>query len=101
MHWYASVRPDYWEQLVSEVKAPSRFNRNRKTWTKKSGVRNEALDCEVYALHAARSVKTNLMHEAHWAGDRAALRQRTLIDAPAPAGRQARGGTPHPRCRGR
>jgi phage terminase large subunit GpA-like protein len=84
MHWYASVRADYWEQLVSEIKAPSRLNRNRKTWTKKSGVRNEALDCEVYALHAARSVKTNLMHEAHWVAIEQRLRQRTLIDAPAP-----------------
>jgi phage terminase large subunit GpA-like protein len=83
MHWYQGVRADYWEQLVSEVKAPSRLNRNRKTWTKKSGVRNEALDCEVYALHAARSLKTNLMHEAHWSAIELRLRQRTLIDPPA------------------
>ncbi len=83
MHWYESVRADYWDQLVSEVKAPSRLNRNRKTWTKKSGVRNEALDCEVYALHAARSLKTNLMHEAHWVALESRIRQRTLLD-PAP-----------------
>lgn len=82
MHWYSSVRADYWEQLVSEVKAPSRLNRNRKVWTKKSGVRNEGLDCEVYALHAARSLKTNLMHEAHWAAIEQRLRQRTLIEPP-------------------
>lgn len=80
IHGYGKVRPDYWEQLVSEVKAPSRLNRNRKTWTKKAGVRNEALDAEVYALHAARSVKTNLMHEVHWAAIEIRLRQRTLID---------------------
>jgi phage terminase large subunit GpA-like protein len=59
------VRADYWEQLTSEVKAPSR-TRNRKTWQKKAGVRNEALDCEVYALHAARRLKTNLLQPAHW-----------------------------------
>lgn len=84
LHWYESVRADYWEQLVSEVKAPSRLNRNRKVWTKKASVRNEALDCEVYALHAARSLKTNLMHDAHWIAIEKRLRQRTLLDDPAP-----------------
>lgn len=79
MHWYVKVRPDYWEQLVSEVKAPSRTNRYRKAWQKLAGVRNEALDCEVYALHAARSLKTNLMTEAHWAVHENRLRQRPLL----------------------
>jgi phage terminase large subunit GpA-like protein len=90
MHWYESVRADYWEQLVSEVKAPSRLNRNRKTWTRKASVRNEGLDCEVYALHAARSLKTNLMHEAHWVALESRIRQRTLLSdlAPEPAQEQ-------------
>jgi len=82
LHWYAGVRPDYWEQLVSEVKAPSRTNRYRKAWQKLAGVRNEALDCEVYALHAARSLKTNLMRAIHWAAIEQRLRQRTLLDSP-------------------
>ena len=85
MHWYRSVRPDYWDQLVSEVKAPSKLNRNRKVWKKKAGVRNEALDCEVYALHAARACKTNLMHEAHWNALERNLRQRTLLSIELPA----------------
>lgn len=80
LHWYAGVRPDYWEQLVSEVKAPSRLNRNRKAWQKKGGVRNEGLDAEVYALHAARALKTNLMHEAHWVAIEQRLRQRSLLE---------------------
>lgn len=84
MHWYATVRPDYWEQLVSEVKAPSRLNRMRKVWTKKSGVRNEGLDCEVYCLHAARAVKTHLMHDVHWQAIEDRLRQRSLIQEPDP-----------------
>ena len=83
MHWYAAVRPDYWEQLTSEVKAPSRTNRNRRAWQKKAGVRNEALDAEVYCLHAARSLKTHLMHEAHWLAIEQRLRQRTLLAEPA------------------
>lgn len=81
LHWYAGVRADYWEQLTSEVKAPSR-TRNRKTWQKKAGIRNEALDCEVYALHAARRLKTNLMQPAHWDAIEARLRQRSLIAEP-------------------
>ena len=85
MHWYRAVRPDYWDQLVSEVKAPSKLNRNRKVWQKKAGVRNEALDCEVYALHAARACKTNLMHEAHWNAIERSLRQRTLLSIELPA----------------
>ena len=52
---------------------------------KKAGKRNEALDCEVYALHAARSLKTNLMRPAHWAAFEARLRQHTLLsDLPEP-----------------
>lgn len=79
MHAYASVRADYWEQVTSEVKIPSGPKR-RMTWTKKGGVRNEALDGEVYALHAARSQKVNLLREAHWDALEQRLRQRGLLD---------------------
>lgn len=80
MHWYADVRPDYYEQITSEVKAPHRTVRNRKVWQKKSGVRNEALDCEVYALHAARSLKLNLYKEAHWIALDDKIRQPDLLE---------------------
>ena len=80
LHWYAAVRPDYWQQLTSEVKAPSRLNRFKKTWQRKGGTRNEALDGEVYCLHAARALKTNLMGEAHWAAFEQRLRQRGLLE---------------------
>ena len=43
-------------------------------------MRNEALDCEVYCLHAARSLKTNLMRDAHWSALDRQLRQRSLLD---------------------
>ncbi len=81
MHWYKSVRPDYWVQIVSEVKAPHRTIRGRKVWQKKSGVRNEALDCEVYALHAARSLKIHLWKESHWDAREQEVRQVDLISA--------------------
>lgn len=79
LHWYSGVRTDYWDQLVSEIKAPHRTIKGKKVWQKKAGMRNEALDCEVYTLHAARSLKTNLMREAHWAAFESRVRQRTLL----------------------
>jgi phage terminase large subunit GpA-like protein len=79
MHWYKEVRPDYYEQITSEVKAPHRTIRNRKVWQKKSGVRNEGLDCEVYALHAARSLKLNLYKDSNWESLEASIRQRDIF----------------------
>lgn len=80
MHWYKTVRPDYWEQITSEIKAPHRTARHRKVWQKKSGVRNEASDCEVYALHSARSLKLNLFKEHHWAALENRIRQKQIFD---------------------
>lgn len=95
LHWYQAVRPDYWEQLTSEIKAPHRTVRGKKVWQKKAGVRNEALDGEVLAFHAARSLKLNLLREAHWVMLEQRVRQHELIaQAPdpvpvAPAGEEA------------
>lgn len=67
MHWYKGIREDWYTQIVSEVKAPMRGSaRGVKVWQKKSGVKNEALDCEVYALHAARSLRTDIRTDAQW-----------------------------------
>jgi phage terminase large subunit GpA-like protein len=85
MHWYRGIRGDYFEQVTSEIKAPLKGRpRNKLYWQRKSGVRNEALDCEVYALHAARRIKINLMTEAHWAVIEEKLRQPDLIAQAAP-----------------
>lgn len=89
IHWYKTVRPDYWEQITSEIKAPHRTARHRKVWQKKSGVRNEGTDCEIYALHAARSLKLNLFKEHHWAELENRVRQKQFFededDTPPPA----------------
>lgn len=79
MHWYKGVRPDYWEQLTSEVKAPSSHS-SKRVWQKKSGVRNEALDCEVYALHAARSLKLHLWPSSRWDAEKEKQVQMDLIE---------------------
>lgn len=66
MHWYKNVPDSYYEQITSEVKAPSPRNPKKKVWQKKSGVRNEAWDCEVYALHASRRCKVHLLKPQQW-----------------------------------
>lgn len=83
IHWYRSVRPDYWEQLTAEIKVPHRIVRGKKVWQKKAGAHNEALDAEIYAFHAARALKTNLYKEARWAWLEAKIRQHEIF---APAG---------------
>jgi phage terminase large subunit GpA-like protein len=79
MHWYRTVREDYLTQLTAEVKVPGKRGA-RPVWTKKAGARNEALDTEVYALHAARSLKTHLFSEAHWLVEQARFRQPGLFE---------------------
>jgi phage terminase large subunit GpA-like protein len=85
MHWYRTVRPDYYDQLTAEVKVPHKTIRGRFTWQCLAGRRNEATDCEVYALHAARSLKLNLWREERWQAEESAIKQPALFgEAPAP-----------------
>lgn len=98
MHWYRDVRSDYWKQLTAEVKAPHPRNPRRRVWQKKSGQANEALDCEVYALHAARSCRTHVMKASDWDRLEATLTQTTLFEAPPV---QAVAQPPRSRRRGR
>lgn len=65
-HFYRGVRADYFDQITSEVKAPHKSIRYRKVWQLKSGRRNEGLDCETYALHAARATRVHLMKPSQW-----------------------------------
>lgn len=65
MHWYAGVPHAFLDQLAdSEVKVPG--PRGKRVWTLKAGRRNEALDCTVYAEHAARSLRLHLANDAVW-----------------------------------
>jgi phage terminase large subunit GpA-like protein len=94
MHWYRGIRGDYYKQVTAEVKAPQRGRpRNKLYWQCKSGVRNEGLDCEVYALHASRRLRVNLMTETQWIAIEERIRQPGLLpvatdtpreEAPAP-----------------
>jgi phage terminase large subunit GpA-like protein len=84
MHWYRDIREDYFPGITSEVKAPLKGRpRGKLYWQVKQSVRNEPLDCEVYALHASRVMKVNLMTEAQWMDVEKKLRQPDLLGGPA------------------
>lgn len=85
MHWYQGVRADYWKQITGEVKAPHRSMRNKRVWQRKAGQAVEALDGEVYALHAARARKVHLMKPAQWDALERQLAQSPLFADLEPA----------------
>lgn len=93
LHWYKEVRADFHDQMLSEVKVPSRTKRGRKDWKKKSGVNNEALDTLVYAYHAARSLKVHLLSALHWDVLEQQLRQQPLLPPDNDAQLASDGGT--------
>jgi phage terminase large subunit GpA-like protein len=79
MHWYSEIRADYYEQVTNEVLAPHPRSPSKMVWQRKAGRRNEALDCEVYALHAARSLKSHLLKDHEWDALEQQLLQPTLF----------------------
>lgn len=81
MHSYSEARADYWEQVTAEVKAPSKRLRGAMTWQVRSGRRNEATDCEVYALHAAMALKVHSKTAAQWDAIEQQLSQVDLFNA--------------------
>lgn len=85
MHWFKTVRPDYYDHITAEVKVPHKTIRDRMVWMCQAGRRNEGTDCEVYALHAARSLKLNLWREDRWAAEESAIKQPALFEGAAPA----------------
>lgn len=85
MHWYEGVRPDFYEQMLSEIKIPSRSNPKRRAWKARTDRRNEALDCTVYALWLIRHLKLHIRRPAQWDLDELRLRQGVLIEHTPPA----------------
>lgn len=86
MHWYVGVRGDFFEQLLGEMKVPSRLNPNKRYWKARTDRRNEALDCTVYALYLSRHLRLHLRRPAQWDVIEMTMRQGVLIpvdDAPA------------------
>jgi len=91
MHWYKDVRPDLYEQLLSEIKIPSRQDPRKKRWKARTDRRNEALDCTVQAVYLCRHLRLHLRRPVQWDLDEIRLRQGSILDesqtpisAPAP-----------------
>ncbi len=81
MHFPVGLPEDYFTQLTCEkqvIRYVDGFP--KKTWVKKSGARNEALDCEVYAFAALQFFYTRTNRATIWAQCAALLTK----NAPAP-----------------
>lgn len=91
MHTYKDVRADYFDQLLGEVKAPSRRHSGKKVWQQKAGQAIEARDCEGYAIHLARYLRLHLKNPADWDRIEADLMQSDLFreTAEVPAAAQS------------
>lgn len=81
MHWYKGVRPDWYEQMLSEMKIPSRTDPNKRIWKHRLDRRNEGLDCCVYAVYLCRMLRLHLMRPAHWDSYERGLLQVDLLGA--------------------
>lgn len=79
MHWYEGVRGDFFEQLLGEMKVPSRQNPRKRYWKPRTDRRNEALDCTVYALYISRHLRLHLRRAVQWDLTEMRLRQVDLL----------------------
>ncbi len=89
MHFPVGLPDDYFTQLTAERQAVRYVNGfPKKTWIKKSGARNEALDCEVYALAALQYFYTRTNRGTMWSQCAALLEKvkpkATATDPAAP-----------------
>lgn len=79
MHTYKDVRSDYFEQILGEIKAPSRKHGGKKIYQPRAGVAHEVLDCEAYQIHLARFLRLHLKSTADWDAIEAELMQPDLL----------------------
>jgi len=79
MHFYENVRPDFFDQMTGEVKAPHRSIKNKLVWQPKAGQAIEAWDCTVYSVHAALAEKLDIKKPDWWENRRATLIQGDLL----------------------
>jgi phage terminase large subunit GpA-like protein len=80
LHWYHGVRDDFFEQLLSEIKVPSRTKRNVREWKKRTDRNNEGLDATIGCVWLSRHLRLHLRRAEQWA-----LMEKRLTGAiPAP-----------------
>lgn len=77
--------PDFWTQMTAERQVTSyRGGTAVRKWVKNKGVRNEALDCLVYALAAWYRVNGQRTTEAGWKRLEAALEPKAASETETP-----------------
>ena len=88
-HFPAHYTEDYFNQLVAEKRQTKNVNGKAvRTWVlKSSGIRNEALDCRVYARSAFELLNVNLQRVAERMNE---AKKHIQHDAPAPVTRRRR-----------
>ncbi|ROR25150.1 phage terminase large subunit GpA-like protein [Comamonas sp. BIGb0124] len=80
MHWYEGVRDDFFEQLLGEIKIPSRTNTRLRVWKERRDRNHEALDCTVYAVWCYRQLRLHLRKPAQWDLADFRMRQSPLME---------------------
>lgn len=83
MHWFEGVRPDFFEQLLGEMKIPSPSNPKMRQWVERTDRRNEGLDCTVGCVWLSRQLQLHLRKVQQWNDMRARLLQASLLDGVA------------------
>lgn len=79
MHWYDGVRDDFFEQLLGEMKVPSRANPRVRAWVPRTDRRHEVLDCTVGALWMSRQLRLHLKRPVDWLAIEGHVRQASLL----------------------
>lgn len=80
MHFYDGVPLNYFDELTAEQLVPGRGG--KLYWMLPSGKQNEALDCEVGALHGAYKLGIRNFTEARWMQLEMKIRQADLLREP-------------------
>jgi phage terminase large subunit GpA-like protein len=86
MHWYKGVRDDFFEQLLSEIKIPSRFKASVREWKPRTDRRNEVLDDTVYDTWLSRQMRLHLKKPWEWDLIEMRIKQADMLsDVPPPS----------------
>jgi terminase, large subunit len=82
VHFSHQLGPDFYKQLTAESRVPVKTHLgDRYRWIKPGGVRNEKLDCTIYAIFAAHALDLHRYTDKMWSRLEQAY-EGDLFDAP-------------------
>lgn len=89
IHFHTQLPKDFYAQMTSEKKI-TRYVKGFpvKEWTKKAGVRNEALDCSVYAYAAFQFILSQYNRQTFWTQmeKKLVMKQEGIVENKEPSG---------------